>query len=309
MSESSLDMIGLAPRFRSAPAAHKRIATLEGAASADALRPYVLRNEPVVLRGALHDWTPAQRWDDAYLRDAGAGVRVPVRLADGVGDASFGDPQRGHDVYTVEEMEWAELHEALRAAEEQRAAPRYYAAQLRLRTLLPALYSDTRPPPECVGAFGALWRNAPSAYFGCGSRTPLHFDALENLLCIVRGRKRVTLWHPAHGLALYPGDGGAAIFSRIDVDRAVDAREFPLYEGVAQLAHTVELSACDALYLPCGWWHAVRAPVGERSVSVSYWAQQPEPKAWQREERADAAWSDEGREFGGGHVDEACVTR
>ena len=45
--------------------------------------------------------------------------------------------------------------------------------------------------------------------------------------------------------------------------------------------------------------------VGERSVSVSYWAQQPEPKAWQREERADAAEDSCAGDLGR----EVCVTR
>ena len=56
---------------------------------------------------------------------------------------------------------------------------------------------------------------------------------------------------------------------------------FPLLARAAGHARAVELRAGDALYLPCGWWHDVRTRRGERSISVSFWAQQPPDKAWQ----------------------------
>lgn len=54
--------------------------------------------------------------------------------------------------------------------------------------------------------------------------------------------------------------------------------DFPHLAKAAALALHVELRAGDALYLPCGWWHDVRTPLGETSLSVSFWAQQPESK-------------------------------
>ena len=43
-------------------------------------------------------------------------------------------------------------------------------------------------------------------------------------------------------------------------------------------AQHAELGPGDALYLPCGWWHAVQTvpPPHEAAVSISYWAHQPE---------------------------------
>jgi len=54
--------------------------------------------------------------------------------------------------------------------------------------------------------------------------------------------------------------------------------DFPHLAKAAALALHVELRPGDALYLPCGWWHDVRTPRGETSLSVSFWAQQPESK-------------------------------
>ena len=174
---------------------------------------------------------------------------------------------------------FGELLDVLADAQSRGEHSPLYAAQLRLRTLLPTLFAETRPPPLCLEALGPLWRNAPSMYLGCGARSPLHFDCLENVLCIVRGRKRIALWHPAHGELLYPGGGGSALFSCVaDALSAEAPLTFPLLAQAAPLALHVELCAGDALYLPCGWWHDVRTPQGEVSLSVSYWAQQPEAK-------------------------------
>jgi hypothetical protein len=139
--------------------------------------------------------------------------------------------------------------------------------------------AETRPAPACLEALGPIWRNAPSMYIGCGARSPLHFDCLENVLCLVRGRKRIALWHPAHTPLLYAGGGGSSLFSQVDDVLSAEAHAaFPLLAEASALALHVELRAGDALYLPCGWWHDVRTPSGERSLSLSFWAQQPESK-------------------------------
>lgn len=137
-------------------------------------------------------------------------------------------------------------------------------------------------------ALGTVWRNSPSAYFGCGARTQAHFDLLENLFCVVAGAKQVMLWHPAQGAAvLYPGSDGDACKSQADIFQP-DLVRFPLLAEAQASALHVEVKAGDALYIPVGWWHAVSTPPFERSISVSYWAQQPEGKAWEPDAWPDA---------------------
>ena len=291
-----LDAAGLAPRFRtkSEDADHVHEVDSRSITPETLREEFVLRNVPVVIRGAVAEWPPCRLWDEEHLRRSGEGQRVSCRRSDS--DGRFGDPER-EGCYRAVELDWESLLSSMAEAESQGSVAPYYAAQLRLRSL-PALHADARPVPAWISALGALWRNAPSIYIGCGARTPLHFDLLENFFCVVRGRKRMTLWHPSHSECLYPGGGGSALFSRVRLD-AVDATRFPRFEAAAGHSHSVELSAGDALYLPCGWWHAVSTPPGERSISVSYWAQQPETKAWAPPE------SESSGEDGGGF----CVTR
>lgn len=300
------DAAKLAPRFRFddvAPGAGAGTSVAElFSDDAEEMAPFVQQNQPVVLRGALRAWRPVALWDDTHLCASCAERRVPVRHADAPG--RFGDPQRaGMYAPGAPELELGELLERLRSAEAAAEPAGVYAAQVRLRTHLPELYADTRPEPACLRALGRTWRNAPSAYVGCGAATPLHFDLLENLLVVVRGRKMVSLWHPAHSTLLYPGGGESALFSQAPDPHAADDDAFPLLAEAAPLALHTELGEGDALYLPACWWHHVRTRAGERSISVSYWASQPEAKAWQPPSTGREAWQDDEGAAGGAGAD------
>ena len=246
-----LDAAGLNPKFRSSNDPRVVAVPIVCTSTEDAeqrLRDeFVPANRPVLLRSALAAWPPVQRWgDDEYLRNAAPEARISARRIDDRGVSISGA------AYESEEMSWPTLIDSLAKAAQagsSSAAP-HYAAQVRLRTALPNLFADTRPELGLLRAFGAVWRNAPSGYFGCGAQTPLHFDLLENLFCVATGTKHVALWHPADGGLLYPGSGGEAAFSVADV-YAPDLEAFPLLRDAEARALHVEVHAGDALYIPC----------------------------------------------------------
>ena len=226
---------------------------------------YVAKNRPVILRGAASRWATGELWTEAYLRQRCGERTLTVRSAE---SAAF----HGETGYATATLTVNELLDAIGSTSPV-GALLPYAAQVPLRSALPELDADARPPPAHLAALGARLRGAPAAYIGGGSTTPLHFDALENLLVVVRGRKDVTLWHPQHSALLYPrDDGAAAIFSRADIHHP-DFDAFPLLRDALPLGLRAELAAGDALYLPRGWWHAVSAPSGQLNVSLSYWTQ------------------------------------
>jgi hypothetical protein len=239
-----LDAASLHPRFRAAADRCDRIETLQQDVEQRLRDEFVPANRPALLPAVLMDWPPLHRWqDDTYLREAAPLASVSARRV-----ASNGVCAQGGS-YETDKVSWPEIIDSLAAAAAKGdvAAP-HYAAQVRLKLDLPTLLADTRPVPECVRCLGPLWRNAPAAYFGCGARTPLHFDLLENILCVVSGRKWVTLWHPADAEVLYPSaDAEGGIFSAADVYDP-DLERFPkLREALEERALRVELSAGDAL--------------------------------------------------------------
>jgi len=151
--------------------------------------------------------------------------------------------------------------------------PSCYAARMPLATLLPELMPDTAGgPADCFcSSFGSAHAINPVVYLGGGRQaTPMHFDPSDNLFCMVQGAKTVTLFHPADTPNLYPAGqrNTTAVYSLVDAPDAADTERFPALADARP--RVAEVRAGDVLYLPCGWWHAVRGSEGT-NLSVNYW--------------------------------------
>ena len=105
--------------------------------------------------------------------------------------------------------------------------------------------------------------------------TALHSDSDDNLLVQLRGFKWVVLYAPheaqnvyatVHPRAAAAGVGGAGQFSAVRVEHP-DYDKHPRFRDARGLA--CMLSPGDALYIPRGWFHYVRALT--TSVSINYW--------------------------------------
>lgn len=91
-----------------------------------------------------------------------------------------------------------------------------------------------------------------------GRRSSLHYDPYQNLLCVVCGTKRVTLYPPSAMPLLYPHPAYSESANHSAVDFAhPDAKRHPLFGAAQALRNEAQLSAGDALFIPEGWWHQV----------------------------------------------------
>ena len=106
-----------------------------------------------------------------------------------------------------------------------------------------------------------------------GGATPMHFDALSNLLAQIRGRKRVLLFPPSQSFRLYPfpvghpRDNYAMV---LDPNAADNATTFPAFHGARALEAT--LSPGDVLWLPKYYWHYVtQLGEHEENLSLNFW--------------------------------------
>lgn len=126
--KSVLDGAGLAPQFRNM-LENDQVVELPSCAGSEQLRPFVLRNQPAILRGVLRDWPPVHRWsDDEHLLAAGEGRQVEVRCVENDCE-TFGDPTR-QGVYSCQTLAWSAFLQALDAAERHQNVPQFYAAQV-----------------------------------------------------------------------------------------------------------------------------------------------------------------------------------
>ncbi|KAF3053196.1 hypothetical protein E8E11_011666 [Didymella keratinophila] len=151
-----------------------------------------------------------------------------------------------------------------------RATPdlRIYLAQHSLADLPAALHDDL-PTPALLTKLGrgdiyasSLWMGRPP------TRTPLHRDPNPNLFVQLAGQKVVRLLRPEIGRGVYEraklraGGGSRANIrgEEMMVGDEMEALEEAVWDAQDEHADGMEaqLSAGDGLYIPLGWWHAVR---------------------------------------------------
>ena len=134
---------------------------------------------------------------------------------------------------------------------------------------LPAFEAANPMPLMDPGARPRLW-------LGNAFLTPAHIDELDNLACVVAGRRRFTLFPPAQIANLYIGPldftpAGQAI-SLVDFARP-DYQRFPRFAEALAHARVAELGAGDAIFIPSMWWHHIES-LDSLNVLVNYWWRQ-----------------------------------
>ena len=120
-----------------------------------------------------------------------------------------------------------------------------------------------------------------------GASSELHFDAPDNLYCLLKGRKKFMLYAPSDVPFLYMNNnvykvesdgyirmnrtalsnGKEAHFSAVNPLRP-DLKTFPLFAGATPASCTLE--AGDMLYLPGGWFHHVTSY--DLNLAINFWA-------------------------------------
>ncbi|KAL7266372.1 hypothetical protein RUND412_011083 [Rhizina undulata] len=185
--------------------------------------------------------------------------------------------------------------------------PNLYLAQTSL-SQLPGLEKDLPTPEIVgKGGRGDVYAVNLWIGRGGKTDTPLHKDPNPNVFAQLAGRKRVRLFSPAVGLGLMEryggwgsgngenskrrpeetGEGGETWdcvvggrlmkegdrrfrgedmmmgFTRATLDSVVWG---PLDDDIA--GYEAEVGAGEGLFIPMGWWHAVRS-IGEKGVSAS----------------------------------------
>jgi len=130
-------------------------------------------------------------------------------------------------------------------------------------------FSDYMVLPNSLSKFvyGYLRRPEENIWISPkGTRTALHFDAVENLNLQIQGSKDFYLFPPRiRNMSPYPWYSQAAYVSKVDPRNSHDATDFPFDLGVH-----VELQQGQMLYLPYGWWHQVDT-TGDRNLNANFW--------------------------------------
>jgi hypothetical protein len=210
-------------------------------------------SQPVVLTDVVPRWPAFGCWTPTYLRERFGAVEVQA-VVGREGDPEYDQNTPKHSVVMtlgafLDRMEGAGVSNDLYLVANNRNLE---------RAALRGLLADLAPDPALLD---------PARYDGCaalwlgpeGTVTPLHHDTANILLCQVYGAKRVRLIAPWETSVWACMKG---VYAAADPERDDPA----LGRCLVREAH---LGAGDALFLPAGWWHHVRALSASISVGLT----------------------------------------
>ena len=200
-----------------------------------------------MLTDALSGWPAVGKWTPEYFKAKFATAEVEIV----VGRARDPDGDRNFERYR-QTTSMAEYVDRVTRAGESNDLYMIARNQNMLRPELAPLFDDiiwddALFDRERLDGGSTLW-------FGpAGTVTPLHHDSTNILFCQIYGRKRVTLISPWETELLHQARG---FYSHLDLEHSsADATLEQM--GVAR--HQVELQPGEALFIPAGWWHHVKA--------------------------------------------------
>jgi ribosomal protein L16 Arg81 hydroxylase len=156
------------------------------------------------------------------------------------------------------------LHEYVEMVQSTTATNRFYLVgtnDLLQRPGAALLWEDIGALPSFLNPRERL--KGASLWFGpAGTITPLHHDTMNILFTQIVGRKQLVLVPPTQTHLLY---NDLNVFSEVDAERP-DLQRFPRFARATPV--TVLVEPGQALFIPVGWWHHVRAI--DVSISVSF---------------------------------------
>lgn len=163
-------------------------------------------------------------------------------------------------------MRLAAALDVMLAALEKPDAPSVYAGSLPVHDYLPGFAAENPMPllPPSVG---------PRIWLGHASNVSSHYDTVDNLACVVAGRRCFTLYPPQAIADLYVGPIDNTMAGQpvsLAASSPADDAKYPRFAELRGQALVAELEPGDALYLPKLWWHQVEA-LSPFNGLVNYW--------------------------------------
>jgi hypothetical protein len=229
-------------------------------------------NQPAILKGLLSDWPMVKLGGHAealgdYLlaHDRGDPYGVYVGPSEIGGHFFYGKDTRSEN-FRFGPAPLAQVLENLMTQRGSDAPQSIFIQSAELHRHMPAVRGTHRLDilPEIV---------EPRIWIGNGTVTRVHYDLNQNLICVVAGKRRVTLFPPEQLPNLYPGPfdrtiGGVPV-GMVDPENP-DLERYPRFALARDAIRVAELDAGDVLYIPYGWWHQVRS-LSPFNVMINYW--------------------------------------
>ncbi|KAF7024117.1 hypothetical protein CFC21_036515 [Triticum aestivum] len=280
-----------AARFSSPPSSEEFAASIEP------------KNVPAVFRGVLKGSAASPRWDplhgglDYLLEKVGPDVAVEAMMSS-TGHVFYGD-LRSHERVSIPFSTFmhscksylGHLNAASDSSKDKgigeeptcsgemcsaglEISEQLYLAQVSIlntenkeRCSLEVLKEDIQEPIFLKGKpFSSINFWMSRAHM----RSSTHYDPHHNLLCVVAGCKKVTLWSPSASPFLYPMPvyGEASNHSGVSIEEP-DYSSYTRAKYMKEYSERVVLNCGDALFIPEGWYHQVDSD--DLTIAINFW--------------------------------------
>jgi Cupin-like domain len=228
---------------------------------------------PVVMRGLVSGW-PAVH---AATRSAEDLQHYLAGFDNGSeAEAFVGDPKIAGKYYYAEDlkgfnferrrMRFADALTAIVATHAQNGAQTMYVGSLPVNDYLPGFAAQNVLPVLAAHVAARIW-------LGHASNVSAHFDAYDNVACVVAGTRRFTLFPPEAIAGLYVGPLDNTMAGQpvsLAASAPADEKKYPLFSKVRDQALRAELQPGDAIYIPKLWWHQIESMASFNGL-VNYW--------------------------------------
>ena len=217
-------------------------------------------NRPAIIRGLVNHWpvvAAARESPQAlaeFVRRFSKEQPISVFQGDpGIrGRFFYDDAGKGFN-FKHESMTVGALLDRLLKGMAELQAPALYAGAVAVKELQPEFEAS-----HSIGILDPLVPQRAQLWIGNRTRAAAHFDEAANLICVIGGRRRYTLFAPEQIRNLYFGPldrtpAGVPI-SMVDFARP-DYQRFPRFRTALEYAEVAELGPGDALYMPTHWVH------------------------------------------------------
>ena len=237
------------------------------------LRDVVEPCQPVVMRGLVGRWPVVQAaarspkaFRDYVLQfDAGGQTEVFFGEPRIVGKYYYNDDLKGFN-FERRKMSFSAALDTIIANLDRTGSPSVYVGSIPVNDYLPGFLVQNAMPLLAPSVSPRIW-------LGHASNVSSHYDAFENVACVVAGTRRFTLFPPDAIGNLYVGPIDNTMAGQpvsLAASSALNDEGFPLFREVQDQALSAELQPGDALFLPKLWWHKVEATAPFNGL-VNYW--------------------------------------
>jgi hypothetical protein len=228
---------------------------------------------PVVMRGLVSGW-PAV---NSATRSAADFQEYLARFDNGSdADVFVGDPKIAGKYYYNNDlrgfnferrrMKLLDAVRAMVATRETEGASTMYLGSVPTNDFLPGFSAQNVLqvlPPHVVSR---IW-------LGHRSNVSAHFDAFDNVACVVAGMRRFTLYPPEAIRGLYVGPLDNTMAGQpvsLAAGASADDERYPEFRRIREQALSAELLPGDAIYIPKLWWHQIESTAPFNGL-VNYW--------------------------------------